>query len=55
MEKLIISKELTYEMYALLNKLEDFFRDTHPHSQEHTEISDLLNEVDRQKESYSQY
>ena len=40
-------------MYALLTELEDFLRDKHPHGELHTKVYDLLNEVERERDSYS--
>lgn len=53
MNKLFLTQETVYKMYALLNECEDFLRDNNAHSELHTQVSDLLNEVDRERQSYS--
>ena len=53
MNKLFLTQETTYDMYALLNQCEDFLRDNHAHGELHTKVYDLLNEVERERDSYS--
>lgn len=51
--KIYLTQETVYKLYAILSECEDFLSECEPHGKLHTKVSDLLNEVEREKNSFS--
>lgn len=53
MDRLFLTQQTTYKLYAALIKVEDYLRDSHAHIELRAELYDLLNEVERERDSFS--
>lgn len=52
-DKLYLTQETTYQMYSILNEVEEYLKDNHLNPELRDKLSDMLNEVDREQQSFS--